>query len=92
MTRRGTGLILSAFVLLAGQICCPAQTNDTSLSFQEVYDLIRQHATGLSETELNRDAVQGLIATLNPRVMLITNSASTNSTEGGRRISQAKFF
>ncbi len=92
MTRRGIGLLLTALILLAGQIFCPAQTNDSSLSFQEVYDLIRQHATGLSESELNRNAVQGLIAALNPRVMLITNSASTNSVESGRRISQAKFF
>ncbi len=92
MTRRGTGLFLSVIILLAGQVFCLAQTNDTSPNFQEVYDLIHQHATGLSDTELNRDAVQGLIGTLNPRVMLITNSTSTNSADGGRRISQARFF
>ena len=44
--------------------------------FKEVYDLIRQHVAGMSETELNRAAVQGLVNALGPKVMLVTNEAS----------------
>jgi len=47
--------------------------------FKEVYDLIRQHVAGLSEAELNRAAVQGLVNALGTKVMLLTNDATDSS-------------
>jgi hypothetical protein len=41
--------------------------------FKEVYELIRQHVAGLSEAELNRAAVVGLVNALGPKVTLVTN-------------------
>ena len=47
--------------------------------FKEVYDSIRAHAAGLSEAELNRAAVQGLVSALSPKVSLLTNGAAAKS-------------
>ncbi len=44
-----------------------------TLSFSEVYDVIRAHLAGASDADLNRAAVQGLVSALAPRVMLLTN-------------------
>src|SRR3954470_1303163 len=79
MTRSRIGLFLAALLVLAGQVSSPAASN-ASPDFQEVYDLIRQHAAGLSAEELNRAAVQGLLTALGPKVSLGTNNASANAT------------
>lgn len=92
MTRFGTSLILAAFISLAARLSAPAQTNGGSPGFQEVYDLIRQHAVGVSEAELNRAAVQGLISALAPKVSLVTNDASGRALPDNRLITQKKFF
>src|SRR5206468_1220438 len=42
--------------------------------FKEVYDLVREHVGGISEAELNRAAVRGLLHELSPRIEFITNS------------------
>lgn len=70
-------MILSASVAFAGQIPLFAQTNGAD--FQEVYDLIRQHAKGVSEAELNHAAVQGLVDALSPRVSLVTNEPAAHT-------------
>ena len=57
-----------------------AQTNP-SPDFKEVYDLIRAHAAGASDTELNRAAVQGLLKELGARASLVTNRATANESE-----------
>lgn len=41
--------------------------------------MIRQHASGISEAELNRAAVQGLVAGLSPKISLVTNDLSANA-------------
>jgi hypothetical protein len=74
------GLFLTALLVLASQLPLTAATNDSSPDFQEVYDLIRQHATGMSAEELNHVAVQGFLAALGSRASLGTNNASENST------------
>ena len=79
MTRSRIGLFLAALVVLAGPNSSPAATNTASPDFQEVFDLIRQHATGVSAEELNRAAVQGLLAALGPRVALGTNNYPANA-------------
>lgn len=47
-----------------------AATQPSAPDFQEVYQLIRAHLAGVSEADLNRTAVQGLISGLAPRVTL----------------------
>jgi C-terminal processing protease CtpA/Prc len=91
MTRFGITLISAALFSLVAGLSAVAQTNSTAPTFQEVYDLIRQHATGLSDAELNRAAVQGLIAALAPKVSLVTND--TSSTSGGSQpVTEAKVY
>lgn len=90
MIRLGTGLILSA--LLSFTFGSLAQTNSASPDFQEIYDLVRQHATGVSEAELNRAAVEGLLTALGPKVSLVTNNMSSNSAAEVRAVNQAKIF
>ena len=49
--------------------------------FKEIYDLVREHAGGISADELDRDAVKGFLWALKPRVSLVTNGlATTNVT------------
>lgn len=90
MIRRGSNLFLAACILLSGLLSGFAQTN--SANFQDVYNLIRQHAPGISETELNRAAVQGLIAVLSPQVTLVTNEASGQAASDMPSVSQSKVF
>ncbi|MEO7297083.1 MAG: S41 family peptidase [Verrucomicrobiota bacterium] len=47
--------------------------------FEEIFQLLRTNVGGLTETELNRAAVQGLLQQLSSRVVLVTNSASTTA-------------
>jgi C-terminal processing protease CtpA/Prc len=82
MMRNGTvSLLAGLLAAVAGQTAVPAQARaDTSTpDFKEVYDTIRAHAAGLSQAELSRAAVQGLITALAPRVTLVTNAASRRS-------------
>src|SRR5271169_563322 len=84
MTRCGIGGLLIAFLtLLAGLPSFGAGDGTNALesaNFQEVYDTLRAHLKGVSEAELNRAAVEGLISTLGPKVWLRTNNASGNGT------------
>lgn len=48
--------------------------------FKEVYEVIRQHVAGMSESELNRAAVQGLVNALSPKVSLVTNETAESSS------------
>jgi len=73
-------------------LCSFAQTNGGAPDFQEIFDLVRQHATGVSEAELNRAAVEGFLSALGPKVSLVTNDASGNGSAGARPVSQAKIF
>lgn len=90
MIRFGFASISAVFLALFGGLSASAQTN--SASFQEVYDLIRQHAKGVSDAELNRAAVQGMVAALGPKVSWVTNDTSANVVAGARPVSQAKIF
>lgn len=65
---------------LTSSIPLRAATTNAAPDFQEVFDLIRQHAAGVSADELNRAAVQGLLAALGPKVSLGTNNAPATDT------------
>ena len=64
-------LLASGFVALRGASETP--------EFKEVYELIKANAAAVSETELDRAAVEGLLAKLNSRAWLI-NPAKTSTT------------
>jgi hypothetical protein len=70
-----TGL-LGVLAIMAG---AKAQTPAPAPDFKEVYDLVREHVAGLSEADLNRAAVQGLLSSLAPKVSL----ASVGAAAGG---------
>ena len=53
--------------------------------FQEVFSLIRSNLVGVSEAELDRAAVQGLLQQLQGRVVLLTNGTAG----GGGKVSES---
>lgn len=82
MIRRGLIAGIAGLGLFFGgmeQLIADAPANEGP-DFKEVYDLIRQHVAGLSEGELNRAAVQGLVNALGPKVMLVTNESVEGSS------------
>ncbi len=50
-------------------------------NFEEIHELLRKNLAGISDTELEQAAIQGLIKQLYPLVSVVTNAgAATNST------------
>jgi hypothetical protein len=92
MTRRGFNLFLTVCILSSGLLSTFAQTSNSYPNFQDVYNLIRQHAAGVSESELNRAAVRGLIAALSPQVSLVTDEKSSHASAETPPVAQAKVF
>jgi hypothetical protein len=60
-------------VCLLGPSPGRAQTNDPP-PFEEVLRVLRAHLPGVTEAELNRAALQGLLDGFQPRVLLTTNA------------------
>ena len=60
--------------------------------FREVYDLVREHLPAISETDLNRTAVQALIASLGPRVSLLPTQTNSNADEESPVVTRATLF
>lgn len=74
MTRLGiSSLRVALLVMLAGPLILQAQTTNPAPDFNEVYALIRAHLSGVTDTDLNRTAVQALISALGPKVCLVTD-------------------
>lgn len=93
--RAGFGLIVAG--LLAGLPEAPglgATAPDGAPEYTEVYRLIKAHALGVTDAELNRAAVQGLLTALGPKVSLLTNSpaAGTNASAATPLVTQASLF
>jgi hypothetical protein len=59
-----------------------AEATNQAPAFAEVYDLIRAHLAGANDAELNRTAVQALVAVLGPRVMLTSNTVPATVAKG----------
>ncbi len=81
MTRLG---IVSLPLLLLGLLSpfgWGAESPQTGPDFREVYDLIREHLVGVSESELNHTAVQALVSAFSPRVSLVTDSSPQSAQE-----------
>jgi len=92
MTRPWIKLLFISSFAFALQFSLPAQTNSAGPDFQEVYDLIHQHAPGISQSELNRAAVRGLVEALAPKVSLVTDKSSTNAAAEAEPLTQIKVF
>jgi hypothetical protein len=82
--------VAAFLVFFASRPDLSAATNETP-DFREVYDLIRAHAAGVSDAELNRAAVQGLLAALGPKASLV-NGAPTNAPAETPLVSQTRLF
>jgi hypothetical protein len=72
------------FVTLAlmwsGLVWGRAAESAAAPDFKEVFDLVRTHLPGVTETDLNRAAVEGLIERLGGRVQLISPEAAGADT------------
>jgi Peptidase family S41 len=77
MTRSAAALSITLLGALA--LTTPLRGADT-LEFKEVFELLRTNVAGLSETELNRVAVDGLLAKVNARAWLV-DPAKVSATE-----------
>jgi hypothetical protein len=64
--------------LLCGQLMPDAAGAEASPDFKEVYDLIRAELPGMSDADMNKAAVQGLISALSPRVSLKSGSGGAD--------------
>ncbi len=92
MTRFGLISSLAGFLaFIANPGGLTAATNATP-DFKEVYDLIRAHSAGVSDAELNRAAVQGLLTALSPRVSLAADGAATNAPAATPLLSQTNLL
>ena len=86
MTRRflKLGALKSAGLLLAAGLA-HADTTGTAPDFNQVYELLRANIPGLTPTELNSAAVNGLLEQLHGRATIIggseENTASPSETE-----------
>ena len=84
-----TGLLVS----LAGLSPLRAASGGETPGFSEVYDAIRAHLPGATDTDLNRAAVQGLVSALAPRVLLLTNRNEGLAGAGGAVVvSKSKLY
>jgi len=74
MIRLGTAWLFAGLTaIFVGLPGLRAQTTNEPLDFKEVYDIVREHGGGITEADLNRAAVKGLMQELGPRVSLVTN-------------------
>lgn len=67
------------------------ETNATP-DFKEVYDLIKSHLAGVSDADLNRAAVQGLLNELHAKVSLVSGKSATNRPDEGPVLSQSNVY
>jgi carboxyl-terminal processing protease len=76
-------LTVGSFLMPAGStnsvITCPIFTNLSLSNFDEVCQVLRTNLAGFKAEQLDRDAVQGLIRQLEPRVSLVAGNESTSS-------------
>ena len=71
-----SGLLL---LFLSAPPALRAETTNEPPDFKEVYDLVRDHLGGVTEADLNRAAVKGLVTALAPKVELVTNGPEEGS-------------
>src|SRR5215467_9292672 len=92
MTRLGILSAVSGLLVLGQASAALAEATNTAPPFNEVYEVIRAHLGGVSESELNRAAVQGLVSSLSPKVMLIANNAANQESAPKALVTKANVF
>ncbi|MFN7141295.1 MAG: S41 family peptidase, partial [Limisphaerales bacterium] len=80
---------MALFVALSATFSAIAQSKTPS--FENVYKLLQENATGLSAEQLNAAAVRGLLAELGGRASLTTNALG-ETVEEANLVSQASVF
>ena len=60
--------------------------------FDEVYQLLRAHLNGATEADLNRAAVEGLLAELKSGAMLVGGAAATESLPAASALGKSMVF
>lgn len=79
--------------LLTGPVATRADINTNATpDFREVYDLVRSHLAGESETDLNRAAVQGLLNELHAKVWVDAGKSGSNSTTTGPLLVKSSLY
>jgi hypothetical protein len=73
------GLAFFAAAFLAATSICAAATNDAP-DFNEVLGLVRTHLAGATDADLNRVAVDGLLAALRGKVSIVSGESSAVRT------------
>lgn len=86
-----------AGVLLAGlalaQVACAADPRaNNGPTFQEVYDLLRANAPSVSEADLNRAAVQGILKRYASLATLVTNASGAEAGTDTPLVSKTTIF
>jgi hypothetical protein len=69
-----------AAALLTGPMAGRADVTNAPPDFKEVYELIRAHLAGATDTDLNRTATQGLLNQLHSKVSLVSGAMETNGS------------
>jgi hypothetical protein len=78
--------------LLAAQPGLRAETKGDAPDFKEVYDVIRAHLGGMSEDEVNRKAVRGLVTAFGPMVSFVGNGEPASAPTTGQVLGQTNVF
>ena len=60
--------------------------------FKEVYELIRANASGVNEAELNRAAVEGLLAKVNARAWIVDPAKASATDSNAAPVSSSALF
>jgi Peptidase family S41 len=90
MTRGIFGLLAGLLVFGAAEGAGGAENAAPALDFHEVYDLIRQHLSGISEDQLNAKAAEALIDSLRPSVAI--DNAPSQISSNAPLLSKAEVF
>jgi hypothetical protein len=78
LRRRITVVLAELMAMLSLTSAFGVEAGRESPEFREVYDVIRAHLAGANDAELNRAAVEGLVAALAPKVSLLSRPGATN--------------
>jgi len=88
--RTALALFLGCLAVGVSPAVLPAA--DEGAEFKEVYDLIRTNAAGVTDDELNRAALEGVLASLAPKVVLVTNATVSNENSTLPSVARAELF
>lgn len=89
MLRTGLKLLLTVWLVsLTGGASARAAATNPAPDFKEVYELLRSHMAGVTDEELDRAAVEGLLTSLRGKVSLIGEGAA-NERAGGALVGKS---